>query len=279
MPELPEVETVRRGLVKAVKDATIVGVTIYWERIIMPPFSKEQFAKCLINETIHDIHRRGKYLIFILDHWALISHLRMEGKYSVTKAGAPLEPHTHLIFHLADNRELRYQDVRKFGRMTLVPLPKVWDYFGKKNLGPEPIPEFFKLEEFKEQLKKHQGAIKPLLLNQKIVAGLGNIYTDEVLFQARIYPERPANSLSSKEVTALYQAIIAILKDAIAKGGSTVRTYKNMIGADGTYQMELKVYGRTGLPCVRCGALIEKIKVNQRGTHFCPVCQPKEGQK
>lgn len=273
MPELPEVETVRKGLTNLVKGAKIVDVDVYWDRIITPPFSSEMFRNELLGETIHEIDRRGKYLIFIMDHWAMISHLRMEGKYEVEQTDEPLKKHTHVVFHLADGRDLRYLDVRKFGRMTLVPLGKQHEVTGIRDLGPEPIPEMFKLEPFKEALKKKSRSIKPLLLDQKVVVGLGNIYVDEALFEAKIHPVRPANSLTAAEVKRLYHAIIDVLGRAVEAGGTTIRTYQNALGEAGSFQVELLVYGKTGEPCVRCGTPIVKTKVAQRGTHFCPNCQ------
>lgn len=273
MPELPEVETVRKGLTNLVKGATIKDVAVYWDRIITKPFSGEEFGHQLIGETIQRIDRRGKYLIFILDHWAMISHLRMEGKYEVEETETPLKKHTHVVFHLTDGRDLRYLDVRKFGRMTLVSLGEQFNVTGIRDLGPEPIPEFFKLPEFSKALSIKNRAIKPLLLEQKIVTGLGNIYVDEALFEAKIHPLRSANSLKKSEVKALYQAIIDVLGRAVEAGGTTIRTYQNALGEAGTFQVELAVYGKTGEPCIRCGHLIEKIKVAQRGTHFCPQCQ------
>ncbi|WP_025728883.1 DNA-formamidopyrimidine glycosylase [Atopobacter phocae] len=273
MPELPEVETVRRGLVELVKEATIVGVSIYWERIITPPFSSEKFAKTLMNQTIHDVLRRGKYLIFLLDDWAIISHLRMEGKYQVVDTDAPHAKHTHVIFHLADGRDLRYLDVRKFGRMTLVPLPSMPEFFIQKHLGPEPLTECFKLDDFRAALNQSQRMLKPFLLDQRAVVGIGNIYCDEVLFDAQLHPQTLTNCVTATEAERLFDSIRRILKEAVERKGSTIRTYKNTMGEAGTFQELLKVYQRAGQPCVRCQTPIQKIKVAQRGTHYCPTCQ------
>lgn len=273
MPELPEVETVRRGLTQLIVPSTITGVEVFWDKIITPPFSSQKFCDNLYGETIHAIERRGKYLIFLMDHWAMISHLRMEGKYKVCSSDQELEKHTHVIFHLHDGRDLRYLDVRKFGRMTLVPVAMAKDAIQALNLGPEPLPQCFQVEEFSEQLKKRHRAIKPTLLDQSLVAGLGNIYADEVLFRSKIHPLRKANSLSEAEVQVLHDQIITVLGDAVEAGGSTIRTYKNTLGEEGTFQQSLLVYGQTDQLCVVCGTPIQKIKVAQRGTHFCPTCQ------
>ncbi|WP_034550797.1 DNA-formamidopyrimidine glycosylase [Carnobacterium funditum] len=273
MPELPEVETVRQGLLKLVQGSTVTGVDIYWERIISGDIHSEEFSSQLIGNRLLNIDRRGKYLIFNFDHWNMVSHLRMEGKYEVSNTNEPLKKHTHVVFHLSDGRDLRYLDVRKFGRMTLVPKGEEFNVTGLKTIGPEPIPETFNLTVFNKTLKQKSRAIKPLLLEQKIVAGLGNIYVDEALFKAKIHPLRPANSLKSKEVEQLHQAIIDVLRKAVLAGGTTIRTYKNALGEAGNFQVELYVYGKTSEPCVNCGAPIQKIKVAQRGTHICVNCQ------
>ncbi|MFC4771674.1 DNA-formamidopyrimidine glycosylase [Enterococcus hermanniensis] len=272
MPELPEVETVRRGLVSLVKGKTIAKVDVYWPRIIEFP-EVEIFSQQLVGETIETVERRGKYLIFEFTHYEMVSHLRMEGKYEFFKEATPLDKHSHVRFIFTDGTELVYHDVRKFGRMALLQKGTAKDYKGLAQLGPEPIDEDFDLNAFVKNLKKAKTMIKPLLLNQKIVAGLGNIYVDEVLWLAKIHPERPANTLKQKEVVALREAIIEVITKAKAAGGTTIRTYLNALGEAGHFQQELHVYGQTGNPCPRCGTPIIKIKVAQRGTHLCPHCQ------
>lgn len=273
MPELPEVETVRKGLEKLVLKATIESVEVYWDRIISGPIETAEFKRILMGEKIMEFDRRGKYIIIRFNQWALVSHLRMEGKYEVEESTAPLKKHTHVVFHLADGRDLRYLDVRKFGRMTLVPIGEEFTATGIRLLGPEPMVETFDKAIFYRTLQTKKRAIKPLLLDQKIVAGLGNIYVDEALFLAKIHPLRTANSLQKNEVSLLHEAIIKVLGDAVEAGGTTIRTYQNALGEAGSFQVNLSVYGKKGLPCVRCGTPIEKIKVAQRGTHFCPMCQ------
>lgn len=273
MPELPEVETVRKGLEQLVLGATIQSVDVYWDRIVAGSIDSEEFKQLLVGETIIEFDRRGKYIIFRFEHWALVSHLRMEGKYEVENSTAPLKKHTHIVFHLTDGRDLRYLDVRKFGRMTLVPLGKEFSTTGIRLLGPEPTKEAFDGKTFYTTLQTKKRSIKPLLLDQTIVAGLGNIYVDEALFVAKIHPMRAANSLSKNEVSRLHESIIKVLGDAVKAGGTTIRTYKNALGYAGTFQVKLAVYGKKGSPCIRCGTPIEKIKVAQRGTHFCPNCQ------
>lgn len=272
MPELPEVETVRKGLISLVKGKTIAKVDVYWPRIIEMP-EVETFQQQMIGETIEDVERRGKYLIFQLSHYEMVSHLRMEGKYEYFSEAKPLDKHSHVRFIFTDGSELVYHDVRKFGRIALLKKGGAKQYKGLLQLGPEPTDEEFSLADFKEQLKKSSTMIKPLLLNQKVVAGLGNIYVDEVLWLAKIHPEQPANSLSPQAVKKLREAIIEVIAKAKEAGGTTIRTYLNALGEAGHFQQELHVYGQTGKPCPRCGTAIIKIKVAQRGTHLCPHCQ------
>lgn len=272
MPELPEVETVRKGLEKLVVGKTIKEVTVLWPRIIESPES-ELFAQQLIGQTIEKMERRGKFLIFKLSNYDMISHLRMEGKYETHNPEDERNKHTHVLFTFTDETELRYLDVRKFGRMVLVPKNQGEKYKGILTLGPEPIPSEFKLPEFRKGLKKHHKAIKPLLLDQRLVTGLGNIYVDEALWEAKIHPEQPADTLKPKEVEGLYYAIIDVLGRAVEAGGTTIRSYLNALGEAGTFQISLNVYGQTEKPCPRCATRIKKIKVAQRGTHFCPKCQ------
>lgn len=272
MPELPEVETVRRGLVSLVVGKTIREVDVLWPKIIEMP-EVDEFRNDLVGETIEEVSRRGKYLIFHFTHYDMVSHLRMEGKYEFFSETTPLNKHSHVRFIFTDGSELIYNDVRKFGRMSLVKKNAGLLYKGIQQLGPEPTDEDFDLVEFAKRLKKAHTMIKPLLLNQKIVAGLGNIYVDEVLWLSKIHPEQPANTLKSEEIKVLHQAIIAVITKAKEAGGTTIRTYLNALGEAGHFQQELNVYGQTGTPCPRCGTPIAKMKVAQRGTHYCPHCQ------
>ncbi|WP_028274163.1 DNA-formamidopyrimidine glycosylase [Atopococcus tabaci] len=273
MPELPEVESVRKGLEKLIQQAVIQEAEVFWDRIIALPEDANRFKQAIKGEQIVGISRRGKFLLFHLTSYTLISHLRMEGKFRVTEEDEPLSKHTHVVFHLQDGRELRYADVRKFGRMLLVPKGTENDVPSLRRLGPEPIEEAFDQQSFSQALKRRKKSIKAVLLDQTAVAGLGNIYVDEVLFQAAVRPDRAASSLSKEDITHLHRAIIQTMKQAVEAGGTTIRTYENAFGENGTYQQALNVYGRQGKPCVRCGTTIEKKKVAQRGTHYCPHCQ------
>lgn len=278
MPELPEVEAVRIGLEQLVAGKEIQSVAVHWPKIIETP-EVDLFKHNLIQERIEDVQRRGKFLILKLTHYDLVSHLRMEGKYEFHLTDDPLDKHCHVVFYFTDGTSLRYLDVRKFGRMALVPKDTALSYGGISKLGPEPVPKDFSLAPFKAGLKKSSKAIKPLLLDQKLVTGLGNIYVDEALFQAAIHPEQPADTLTGSEVSVLYECIIDVLARAVEAGGTTIRTYKNALGEAGKFQTVLKAYGQTGQPCARCGEPMAKKKVAQRGTHYCPHCQQLKKRK
>lgn len=278
MPELPEVETNRRGLAQCVTGLTIDQVDIYWPRIVKTEMDLLKWSQELQGRTIERMDRRAKYLIFVLSQGlALVSHLRMEGKYfyyPVDQIPEVKGKHVHLIMTFTDGSQLQYQDVRKFGRFELMPQTELADYFKAKKIGPEPTPESFKLDGFYAGLGKISRAIKPALLDQKLVAGLGNIYVDEALFQAQIHPLTPAKDLSYDQASRLHAAIIDVLARAVEAGGTTIRTYLNSLGEAGSFQVQLAVYGQTGQPCPRCGHPVEKMVVGQRGTHYCPICQP-----
>ena len=271
MPELPEVETVRRGLEKLILGKKISNIEIRYSKMIKTDL--EQFQKELPGQVIQSIGRRGKYLLFYLSDKVLISHLRMEGKYFYYPDHVPERKHAHVLIHFEDGETLVYEDVRKFGTMELL-APELLDaYFVSKKLGPEPTEQNFDLEIFRGALKKSKKPIKSHLLNQTLVAGLGNIYVDEVLWRAKVHPSRTSNSLSTQEVRKVHDEIIKVLGEAVEKGGSTIRTYTNAFGEDGTMQEFHQVYDKTGQACSRCGAIIEKIQLGSRGTHFCPKCQ------
>lgn len=274
MPELPEVETVKRTLNTLVQGKKIQNVTVRLARIIRRPDDISIFAHMLEGHVIERVERRGKFLRFLLDGLVLVSHLRMEGRYGLYKAGEPLDKHTHVIFHFDDGTELRYTDVRQFGTMDLflpgedLQLPPL----GK--LGMEPLDPGFTLEAFKSLTAGKNTKIKPFLLNQAYVVGIGNIYVDESLYRAGIHPERTASSLSPDELRRLHTAIVGTLQEAVIAGGSSVKSYVNGQGESGSYQHQLRIYGRKDEVCHTCGSKVEKSVVGGRGTHFCPSCQP-----
>ena len=273
MPELPEVETVKRTLQHLVIGKTIAHVDVHWGKIIKQPDDVDQFKTMLIGETIHDIERRGKFLRFILDHYVMVSHLRMEGKYRLEQQHTPMDKHTHVIFKFTDGTELRYRDVRKFGTMHLFDKGTEWDHPPLESLGPEPFDEPFSESYLQSVFKKTERTVKAVLLDQTVVVGLGNIYVDEALFRAGIHPNTKAKKLKKDQIKHLTESIKETLSEAVEMGGSSVRTYLNSQGEMGMFQQKLYVYDRKGKPCKRCGTLIEKTRVAGRGTHFCPECQ------
>lgn len=276
MPELPEVETVRRTLQELVVHKTIAHVSVFWPKMVKHPEEAAQFQDALAGQTIMDIGRRGKFLILYTDDYALVSHLRMEGRYGLFPSAEPVEKHTHVIFHFTDGTELRYKDVRKFGTMHLYAKGEEFERLPLAHLGPEPFAESFTVDELAGRLSRTTRTIKTALLDQKTIVGLGNIYVDEALFRSRIHPERPANSLSRDELEKLYKEISDTLSEAVEKGGSTIRSYVNSQGQIGMFQLELFVYGRKGEECKVCGGTLERIVTGGRGTVFCPSCQKKD---
>lgn len=272
MPELPEVEIMRQGLENLVVNQTIETVDIYWDAIINQP-AVDEFKKELEGEKIESMDRRGKYLIFRMRDHDLVSHLRMTGGYSLEEPGVQADKHVHVVFQLASGQQLFYHDIRKFGRMDLVPAGQAEELPSIQKLGPEPFFEQINIPEFSDRLLSRPQAIKEVLLDQTFIAGLGNIYADETLYRATIHPLAPANSLERDQMVKLYLGVIEIIRFALAEGGSSIRNYRNAFGEQGNFQNYMKVYGKEGEPCDFCTTPIEKITVANRGTHFCPECQ------
>ncbi|MFC5405417.1 DNA-formamidopyrimidine glycosylase [Cohnella soli] len=273
MPELPEVETVRRTLNELIVGKTIAGVTATLPRILQKPDDPQAFAAMLEGRTFTSVERRGKFLRFVLDGLVLVSHLRMEGRFGVYREDEPTEKHTHVVFHFTDGTELRYKDVRQFGTMHLFLEGEELRSPPLNKLGLEPLEGGFTPDAFRLALGRRSTKIKPLLLNQEVIVGLGNIYVDEALHLAGIHPERPADELTKSEQDRLHSAIVQTLAAAVEAGGSSIKSYVNGQGEMGMFQHALKAYGRTGEPCLTCGTPIERTVVGGRGTHTCPVCQ------
>lgn len=273
MPELPEVETVKRTLEKLVVGKKIMEVDIFWPKIIKRPDDSEQFRHRLLGQTIRAMERRGKFLKFVLDHDVLVSHLRMEGRYGLFPNDLERNKHVHVVFLFSDGTELRYQDVRKFGTMHLFVKGEEEKSLPLSQLGVEPFSNEFTKDRLALAFQRTNRNIKTVLLDQKVVVGLGNIYVDEALFQAQILPERKANTLTNAEIDCLHEKIITTLSDAVAQGGSSIKSYVNGQGEMGMFQQSLYVYGRKEEPCKKCGTLITKTVVGGRGTHFCVNCQ------
>jgi formamidopyrimidine-DNA glycosylase len=275
MPELPEVETVVRHLRRPLIGRTITRVAVYWPRTIACP-PVEMFTQQLPGLSIRAIRRRAKYLVFELSPRLdasptayLLVHLKMSGQLDVVPRERSIDSHDRVIFDLDDSRQLRFNDTRKFGRMYLV--DDVETVTGR--LGPEPLSEEFTLAAFEQRLAKHAGRLKPLLLNQAFIAGVGNIYADEALWLARLHPLRRADSLTHAEARALYRSVRRALQDGIRRNGASF----DRVYTAGEYQNYFRVYDREGQPCRRCKRPIRRIVVGQRGTHFCPHCQPRKG--
>ncbi|PFE03670.1 DNA-formamidopyrimidine glycosylase [Bacillus cereus] len=275
MPELPEVENVRRTLENLVTGKIIKDVIVTYPKLVKRPDDAELFKEMLRGETIERIERRGKFLLLYVTKYVIVSHLRMEGKYLLHKEDEPIDKHTHVRFQFTDGTELHYKDVRKFGTMHLFKKGEEFDKMPLADLGPEPFDAELTPGYLQERLKKTNRKIKVVLLDQRLLVGLGNIYVDEVLFRSGIHPEREASSLTKAEIEKIHEATVATLAEAVERGGSTIRTYINSQGQIGSFQELLNVYGRKGEPCVTCGSVIEKTVVGGRGTHYCPMCQPK----
>jgi len=272
VPELPEVETVRKTLSNLIIGKTIRDIDIFYEKMIRN-ISCDEFKEKLINKKLDSIDRYGKYLIFNFGEISLISHLRMEGKYFIKNTDLPKEKHEHIIFYFTDGDTLRYHDTRKFGTMDIYQKDQVFINSPITKLGPEPIGELLDLKYLQDKLSKKSIAIKTALLDQTIITGLGNIYVDEVLFNSKIFPTRSANSMTKKELEAIILNSKRVLNKAIKLGGTTIRSYTSSLGVTGRFQNELNVHTKQGEPCPICKTTIEKMKVNGRGTYYCKKCQ------
>lgn len=274
MPELPEVENAVRDLKPWLVGRRVEDARVLWPRIVHQ-LSPESFVQRLAGRQITHVGRRGKFLLFHLDDGqVLLLHLRMTGRLWLVEGGEELDKHTHVVFDLDNGQQLRYQDMRKFGRFYLV--DEVEDVVGK--LGPEPLSESFTPFDLLDAVQGRRAAIKSLLLDQRILAGVGNIYADEALFRSGIDPRRPGHSLTLADCSRLHASIRQTLAEAIREGGSTLgnsalSNYRRPNGVRGRYQDRHRVYRLAGKPCPVCGTTIQRIKLAQRSTHFCPTCQ------
>ncbi len=280
MPELPEVETVARDLRPRLVGATIVGARTSWARTLRT-HDPLAFAEAVAGRTVESVGRRAKQLVIGLSgDAALTIHLKMTGQLFVVPADAPDDPYVRLVLELADGRELRFRDIRKFGKVGLygrdpVSGELVAEVGGAAvfaAIGPEPLADEFTVREFRRRLRRRKGRLKPLLLDQSFVAGVGNIYADESLWRSRLHPLRSASSLRPPDERRLYEAVRAVLSEAIERRGSSIDDYTAPDG-DGSMQERLDVYQRTGEACRRCGRPIRRVVVGARSTHFCSWCQ------
>lgn len=272
MPELPEVETVKRALSKTIVDKKILNIESNFKKIVAKPDFKT-FQNSIIGKKIESLSRRGKFLFFHLSGGQImVSHLRMTGHWLV---GSKIKRNKfmHLIFHLSGSQTMVYSDIRKFGRVWLIDAKELEKFEPILKLGPEPLGNEFVFAEFSQKLAKNKGKIKVILLNQQVVAGLGNIYVDEVLHDAGVSPLRSANQLKVAEKKRIFDAIRKIIAQAIKFRGTTVVNFTTPEGKGGEFQKQLKVYGKKGNSCPRCKGEIKRIVVAGRGTHYCPSCQ------
>jgi formamidopyrimidine-DNA glycosylase len=270
MPEMPEVETIKRDLARSIAGRCFVGVSLDWPRAVQIP-SPEAFCHRLKGQCINGFDRHGKYLILRLASGeALILHFMMSGSLLLDTQGGS-HPYSRALFLLDDGARLHFRDPRKLGRMWLVPDEST--VVGK--LGPEPLSPGFTAEVLMEGVKKRPVPIKALLCDQGFLAGIGNMYADEALFAAAIHPQRRANSLSNEEIAQLHRAIRRVLEEAIGSHGASINDYRRPDGEPGTAQFIFKVAHRSGKPCPVCETPIERIPIRNRGTCFCPNCQRK----
>jgi len=264
MPELPEVETIVRGLAPKVTGQTITAAHLRWARTLAAPAPKIFYAQ-ILGRRIQSLSRRAKYLVFQLDDFSLLVHLRMSGDLFLRAADEKPAKHDRLLLTLSNGQSLAFNDTRKFGRVWLTNQPQT--VLGK--LGPEPLEKDFTPQWLYQALQNRKRQMKPLLLDQTFLAGLGNIYTDEALHLAKLHPQKGSNTVSVEQAAALHKAIRAVLREGIKRNGASI----DWVYRGGGYQNYFLVYDRDGKPCKICGALIQKLTVGQRGTHICPNCQ------
>ncbi|PLX72399.1 MAG: DNA-formamidopyrimidine glycosylase [Desulfuromonas sp.] len=270
MPELPEVETVRRGIAPLVTNAEISAVICRVPKLRWP--LTPQLPEQLVDQRIESVERRAKYLLFKVQRGTLIVHLGMSGVLRVVNVDTPLQKHDHVDIILKDGKCLRLNDSRRFGAVLFTETP-IDDHPLFSSLGPEPLSDDFTGEVLYRRSRRSSGAIKNFIMNQKVVVGVGNIYACEALFHSGIRPTKSAATVSKKRYWKLVDAIKLILAAAIDQGGTTIRDFAGAEGKPGYFKQSLKVYGRAGLPCTVCGQDIKNIKLAGRSTFYCPTCQ------
>ena len=273
MPELPEVETMVRDLRKRLLNRSVRGAEIYWDRIVGYP-DVSAFTAGIHGQRIVNVTRRGKFALLALDDDSTLAvHRGMTGSLFLRESNAPEDRFVRARVHLDDDQELRFDDSRKFGRLFLHATKDAGFEPPWQRLGPEPLATPFEMNSFRRSLSRRSAAIKTVLLNQSVIAGVGNIYADEALFLAKIHPTAPAGSLTPGQIKRLCGAITEVLSSAIERRGTTFSSYRDLDGAEGSNQGRLNVFHRHGLPCFNCGAAVQRIVLGTRGTHFCPRCQ------
>ncbi len=267
MPELPEVETVVRTLERQIKDEEILDVIIRYPKMIEG--DPEEFRQALISQHFRRFERRGKYLIFRMDDCTLTAHLRMEGKFYIQQDEDPVTRHMHVIFQLKNGRQLRYHDTRKFGRMHIYAADM--DFSDFHELGPEPFDEAFSASYIRSYRKGRDIPLKSLLLEQSFTAGIGNIYADEILFACGLRPGRSCRRITRTDEENIVRETRRILREAIAAGGTTIRSYTSSLGVTGLFQLSCKVHEQK--TCAVCGSGIRMKRIGGRSSYYCPECQ------
>lgn len=277
MPELPEVETIVRNLRQGNGDCPplpghlVEKVELLWQRTLATP-TPQELTVLLTGSMIRDVRRRGKFIVIELDKGYLLIHLRMSGDLRMEtnrheNAGLrPVQPHDRVLLYFSDGWRLVFNDARKFGRIWFVHDPAEV----LSELGPEPLEETFTARQLYQKLKTSHRQLKPLLLDQRFLAGLGNIYTDEALHMAGLHPQMRSNQLTEEQTEKLWDAIRRVLEEGIRRNGTSI----DWVYRGGNFQNQLRVYGKAGKPCPVCGTPIQRMVMSQRGTHFCPHCQP-----
>lgn len=270
MPEIAEVETVRNTLKPRILNKKIKTIKVHYAPIIM---NKEKEIEKIIGESFIDIKRIGKWLLFETENYYLLSHLRMEGKFFIKNESDPLEKHEHVEIIFEDNQDLRYHDTRKFGKMLLVLKEKLYEFEGIKKQGIEPIDKNMTKEYLYDKFKKKRLPMKTLLLDQTIISGLGNIYANEVLFDAGISPFKKGTDLTIEECERIAISSKKIIEKAIEMGGTTIRSYTSSLGVTGRFQQYLMVHNKEQENCQKCGTKIERQAIGGRSTYYCKKCQ------
>lgn len=275
MPELPEVETIRRDLNKELKGRKILKLKYYdWPKMIRP--DPKSLAKAIEGKKIKDFGRRAKLLLMHLDDQGttIVIHLKLSGQFLLKKSTDPKDRFVHIIIQLDRGEELHFNDLRKFGFMKLVRNKAELDVL-LAEFGPEPLTKEFTLKSFKKIISNSSVKIKTVIMDQKRISGVGNIYADEALWYAKIHPEKRADRLTDKELKKLYETITLVIKEGINDRGTSVDQYLDLHAQQGKHARNLKVFRLDREPCSRCSTTIEKIRVGGRGTHYCPTCQVK----
>ena len=273
MPELPEVEAIRRVIEPQIQGLAIEQIAVNRPEVVAHP-TADEFCRCLTGQIFDSVARRGKYLVIMLKSGdRIVIHLRMTGCLLLTPGEYPEEKHTHIIFRLNNGKELRFSDTRRFGRFWLLPKGEADTYSGIEKLGKEPLAPDFTAEYLSARLGKRKKTIKECLMEQSAIAGIGNIYSDEILFMAKIYPARPANSLTAEEWNRLAEIIPERLSFFIQKNEISPEAYLETKGQDYRNTLFLQAYGREGEPCQICGMALCRIVIGGRSSTYCPRCQ------